>query len=69
MTEFLEMGGYARYVWLAFGITFVVLTGMVVLTRRGLANTRAQLARRQASIRQRNMNESVNKTVTQEVQA
>jgi heme exporter protein CcmD len=46
MNEFLEMGGYARYVWSAFGVSLIVLTGMIYLTKRSLRNTRAQLARR-----------------------
>ncbi len=29
MNEFLSMGGYAAYVWSAFGITLVVLIGNI----------------------------------------
>jgi len=46
LNEFLEMGGYARYVWSAFGISAVVLTATVILTKRSLTATRARLARR-----------------------
>ena len=28
MTEFLAMGGYAAYVWLAYGIAFGVIAGL-----------------------------------------
>jgi heme exporter protein D len=32
MAEFFAMGGYATYVWPAYGITVLVLTGLVVAT-------------------------------------
>jgi len=50
MNEFLEMGGYARYVWGAFGLSLVVLTLMVAWTKRGLRTTQRRLARRQRSL-------------------
>jgi len=31
MSEFLNMGGYAFYVWMSFGITAVVLVWNIVL--------------------------------------
>ena len=43
MAEFLDMGGYARYVWSAWGISAVVLAITVALARAGLRNTREQL--------------------------
>ena len=46
VAEFLDMGGYARYVWSAFGISLTVLTLTVWLTRRSLHQTRQRLARR-----------------------
>lgn len=46
MIEFLAMGGYARYVWSAFGISFAVLIAMLWLTRRSLAQTKQTLLRR-----------------------
>lgn len=36
MREFLEMGGYAFYVWSAYGLTFAALAGMLVLSLRDL---------------------------------
>jgi len=45
MTEFLHMGGYATYVWSAYGVTFVVLVYNVVAAVR-------QLRQRQSSLRQ-----------------
>ena len=40
-SDFFAMGGYAFYVWLAFGVSFVAMVGMVVssmLTRRKIFN-------------------------------
>ncbi|WP_159712502.1 heme exporter protein CcmD, partial [Geminicoccus flavidas] len=34
MAEFLAMGGYAAYVWPAFGFTILVLAGLWVLSLR-----------------------------------
>ncbi len=34
MSEFLDMGGYARYVWTAYGITLVVIVLNAWLARR-----------------------------------
>ena len=49
MTEFLSMGGYAKYVWSAYGITLIVLVFTVILTKRALTRTRTQTLRRQMS--------------------
>ena len=46
LREFLYMGGYAEYVWSAFGLTLVVLLGNVWLARRRLFAARLELARR-----------------------
>ena len=46
MREFLSMGGYAPYVWSAYGVTLVVLVYNVWAAYRHHANT---LARLQAS--------------------
>ena len=46
MTEFLDMGGYARFVWSAYGISLVVLSITVWLTKRSLAATRKSLRQR-----------------------
>ena len=46
MSEFLEMGGYARFVWSAFGISLMVLIATVWLTKRSLTATRERLRRR-----------------------
>jgi len=36
MAEYFAMGGYAAYVWPAYGVTVVVLVGMLVATLRNL---------------------------------
>ena len=46
MTDFLDMGGYAQYVWGAFGISCVVLTATVWLTKRSLNQALKHLRRR-----------------------
>ena len=43
MTEFLHMGGYAAYVWPAYGIATIVLLGLLVATWKGLRNAEATL--------------------------
>ncbi len=49
MTEFLEMGGYARYVWSAFGLTLVVLVANIVVARQQFRSVRTRLAQRWAN--------------------
>ena len=46
MAEFLAMGGYAKFVWSAFGITLVVLVLNVVSARHRLRSTLVDLALR-----------------------
>ncbi|MDR6769377.1 heme exporter protein CcmD [Azospirillum sp. BE72] len=43
MNEFLHMGGYAAYVWPAYGIATLVLLGLLVATWKGLRNAEATL--------------------------
>jgi heme exporter protein CcmD len=52
MSEFLAMGGYAKYVWSAYSISLVVLIFAVVLSKRALANTRLRVIHRQASLQE-----------------
>lgn len=49
MSEFLEMGGYARYVWPSFAITFAIVLWNIVAARRALASARRDALRRIAS--------------------
>jgi heme exporter protein CcmD len=46
MSQFLDMGGYALYVWPAYTITFVVVALNVVWARRLLSQARAAARRR-----------------------
>ena len=36
MTAFFEMGGYAGFIWPAYGAVTVVLVGLMVFSRRAL---------------------------------
>jgi len=42
--EFLEMGGYAAYVWSAYGITALVLGGLLVSSLRRFSARQRALA-------------------------
>jgi len=48
MTAFLRMGGYAQYLWPAYGIAFTVVILNVIWARRMLARARAEARRRVA---------------------
>ncbi len=50
MSEFLDMGGYAAYVWPCFALTAVVLGWNVMAARRAHAAAR-RIARRRAATR------------------
>jgi len=50
LAQFLEMGGYARFVWPSFGLTFAVLAGLVAISRRALKGAEAELAALQSAI-------------------
>ena len=43
MTDFFSMGGYAAYVWPAYGIAAVVLLALLVTSLRGLRRHEALL--------------------------
>ena len=43
------MGGYARYVWPCFGLTFGVMAGLWLFSRQGLRRAEATLAELQAA--------------------
>jgi heme exporter protein D len=43
MSEFLAMGGYAAYVWPAYGLTLAGIAGAVLLTWRGWRAAKASL--------------------------
>jgi heme exporter protein CcmD len=48
MKEFLDMGGYAAFVWPAWGLTFVVVILNVIWAKRSLARSREEARRRLA---------------------
>ena len=48
VSAFLDMGGYAAFVWPSFAITAVVLVGMLVASLRRLRSNEAALAALQA---------------------
>jgi len=43
MNDFFSMGGYAAYVWPAYGIAAIVLVALLVTTLRGLRRNEALL--------------------------
>jgi heme exporter protein D len=45
LREFFNMGGYAFYVWSAYGVTFIVLVANVVAPFMRARELRARLAR------------------------
>ena len=48
LIEYLDMGGYARYVWPAYIIVLVAIGSNVVMARRALKRAREAAARRLA---------------------
>jgi heme exporter protein D len=53
MAKFFEMGGYALYVWPAFGVAALVMIGMLVASLRTLRTREALLRRLEAVERRR----------------
>ncbi len=47
-SEFLDMGGYAVFVWPAFGIAAIIMIGLAVQSWIALKNERAMLETLQA---------------------
>ncbi len=43
--EYVAMGGYAAFVWGAYGVAAVVLIGIAWASARGLRRRRAELSR------------------------
>ncbi|MFZ0008675.1 MAG: heme exporter protein CcmD [Steroidobacteraceae bacterium] len=46
MRQFLEMGGYAAYVWPAYAVTLAIVGLNIIWARRLLAQARAAARRR-----------------------
>lgn len=49
--NFLQMGGYATFVWGAFGITAIVLIGLLILSARSARRKQSLLAQLQNEMR------------------
>jgi heme exporter protein CcmD len=47
MRSFLDMGGYAAFVWPAYAVTLAVIVLNVIWARRALSRSRAAARRRQ----------------------
>jgi heme exporter protein D len=45
MTDFLAMGGYAAYVWPAYGASAIGIAAAVILTLRAFVRAKANLAK------------------------
>lgn len=48
IAKFLEMGGYAAYVWPALGLTVLVLGGLLVASVKSVRRREAELAQLEA---------------------
>ena len=44
MTDFFAMGGYAAYVWPAYGLAAIILLGLLAVNLRRLRRAEADLA-------------------------
>ena len=53
MAEFFEMGGYAQYVWPAYGIAALIMGALAVMIFRRNERARAELALLEARARRR----------------
>ena len=69
MADFFDMGGYAAFVWPAFGLTFLVMAIMVVTTLRRLRANQRELARLEAAGARRTRGESRSASAGQETTA
>ena len=48
INDFLNMGGYASYVWLAYGVTFTSLTMLIILSARRKRKVLTEIASKMA---------------------
>ncbi len=49
MSQFLDMGGYAAFVWPSYAVTLAAIVLNIVWARRSLARSRAEARRRLAT--------------------
>ncbi|HEY3639060.1 MAG TPA: heme exporter protein CcmD [Rhizomicrobium sp.] len=45
MTQFLDMGGYAPFVWSAYGVTVLGLGAAIIITLRAYARAKAMFVK------------------------
>lgn len=48
MSDFFAMGGYAKYVWISYGVTFALLIGLTIVSVRGRRNLINEIRSKQA---------------------
>jgi len=48
VSAFLDMGGYAAYVWPAYAVTLAVMVGNIIWARRALKRSRKEALHRLA---------------------
>lgn len=53
VTEFLQMGGYAAFVWPSLGLTVAIMAGLLIATLRQLRQRQRRLAELEAAGAQR----------------
>ena len=44
LTQYLEMGGHGSFIWPSYGVVFVVLLGLWILSRRYAQSSSEELA-------------------------
>ncbi len=49
MMEFLEMGGYARYVWPSYALTLTIIVLNIIWARNAMKRAREEARRRVAT--------------------
>ena len=54
MSDFFAMGGYAAYIWPAYGIAAALLAGLWIASVRGLRAREAELEKAEPDDRRRN---------------
>lgn len=47
-SDFINMGGYAFYVWLSYGVTFVCLATLITLSARQKRKVLSEIAKKMA---------------------
>ena len=53
VTAFIQMGGYAAFVWPALGLTLAIMAGLLIATLRQLRQRQRRLAELEAAGTQR----------------